>query len=258
MKEFRDESLPELIARQRKENVILDAIRQQQLVLLQNTFLSLATVIHSGANEYVKQNTISDYRSFIEHLVNNYGRYDAKEPTIAIKQEEIAETPEQRQEILNSYGRIVDQLCLFFYQAPSDPWEILTHIHTLHRFLTDRKPEYSITENILSLNFAKLLAAASEAKARQVTADSRELPRIKSIADVKGRRKNEDKTPVEEAFYQLTISKGTTLNRVVTDIWEKLKKQPSKSTIRRYLEENQKIMSFFKPDDKTGFFKYNV
>lgn len=235
-----------------QDKQILKAIRQQQLELLQHTFLSLVTVIHSGAEEYVKQNAKSDYRSFIEYLVRNFETYDAKEPMINIKFEEIQETPEQCQAMIEVYTALIGFLYRIDYLAPDDPWDILTHLHVMFRVLTIEEPDISIAEAILSLNYAKLQAAASAAEAHQITKDSRELPRSAKSSMARKAKAQGKKETVLNLYRHLKKTnsfKKMTLNAVADAIkknWDKFpppgsEKSPGLTTIKDYLKQDPQI-----------------
>jgi hypothetical protein len=238
-----------------------EEIRLRQLTHLEHTFLKLLTAIQDTTQIYLKDTeadyTEKGYRHYFWKIFGGFTAMDVEKPIIADKREEMAETPEARQEMLNLYTMVLGDLYRIDYIPPKDPWLILLHLHTMWRDLNHDLPlnyltMIPLTKEILSLSFAKLLSIASATTAERIAKDSRELPRGAKSARARKSQAQEKKQIVLTLYSHLKRTNSfrkMTLNAVAIAIknnWDKYpplgsEKSPGLTTIKDYLKQDPQI-----------------
>lgn len=204
----------------------------------------------------------TSFKAFTDYLREDFkNKTGSESPAELLFQAEAKEVEDTFAGLLRSLNRsesflqISCLLCSPNYTPPDKIVDILCHLIVLGvRIINLRPGPPFITDMCMDLSLTKLVGVVNKIYEGVVRHGERELARVKRIIAQKKEGIKYNKGPVEEAFYRLSFRKGDKLNHVATSIHDELKMKMQSPiailTIRRYLENDPKIMANFKKEGR--------
>lgn len=235
-------------------------IRNAKLKEIEKAFDSLSFL--DGAKRLFGDSKETSFKAFTNYLREDFkNKTGSESPAELIFQAEAKEVEDTLAGLFRSLNRsesflqISCLLCSPNYTPPDKISDILCHLIVLGiRIINLRPGPPFITDMCMDLSLTKLVGVVNKIYEGMIRHGERELARVKRIAAQKKEGVKHNKGPVEEAFYRLNFKKGDKLNHVAKSIHVELNKKvqspPSILTIRRYLENDSKIMANFKKEER--------